>query len=181
MLSKLRGRLTYANVMATIAVFVALGGTSVAAVSLKRNSVGTSQIKNGSVTGADVKNNSLGGSDIKSLTVKDFKGGKLPQGTQGPTGPRGPAGAAGATNVVVRTASSNVSGSGGAGGHADCQAGERAVGGGSTFSAGYSGDALVASYPLTDAGTPNEWYVAYNLGAGAPPRTLTVYAVCVSP
>ena len=27
---KLRGRLTYANVMATVAVFIALGGTSIA-------------------------------------------------------------------------------------------------------------------------------------------------------
>ena len=37
-----RPRVTYANVMATIAVFVALGGASYAAIAVPRNSVGTS-------------------------------------------------------------------------------------------------------------------------------------------
>jgi hypothetical protein len=183
MLSKVRGRLTYANVMATIAVFVALGGTSVAAVSLKRNSVGTSQIKNSSVTSADVKNNSLSGSDINSLTSKDFKGGQLPQGPQGAPGPQGPTGPAGATNVVIRTGTHTIGAgvTGGAGARADCQAGERAVGGGAELSEGYSGDRLVGSRPFTGAGgTPNAWYAVYIVGAH-PARTLTTYALCVSP
>jgi len=47
--SKIRANLTYANVMATIAVFIALGGSSYAAIRLPANSVGTIQIKkNGS-------------------------------------------------------------------------------------------------------------------------------------
>jgi hypothetical protein len=46
----LRGKLTYANVMATIAVFIALGGASYAAVKLPKNSIGTEQLKNGAVT-----------------------------------------------------------------------------------------------------------------------------------
>jgi hypothetical protein len=54
-----------ANVMATLALIVALGGTSYAATSLKKNSVGSKQIKNSSITSSDVKNNSLTGSDIK--------------------------------------------------------------------------------------------------------------------
>jgi hypothetical protein len=183
MLERLRGRLTYANVMATIAVFVALGGTSVAAVSLKRNSVGSAQIKNGSVTGNDVKNNSLSGGDIKSLTSKDFKGGQLPQGAQGATGPQGPAGPAGATNVVVRTGATTIADNtpGGVGARADCQAGERAVGGGATLSEGYSDDAMQNSRPFTGAaGTPNAWYAVYIVGAH-PARTLTTYVLCVSP
>jgi hypothetical protein len=182
MLSKLRGRLTYANVMATIAVFVALGGTSVAAVSLQRNSVGTNQIKNGSVISADVKNNSLSGSDIKSLTGNDFKGGQLPQGAQGPPGPRGPAGPAGATNVVIRTGTYIIGDGvpGGAGARADCLAGERAVGGGGELSEGYSDDLLQVSRPFTGAGgTPNAWYVVYIVGSH-PSRTVTAYALCVS-
>ena len=43
-------RPTYANVVATLALFVALGGASYAAVTLPRNSVGSAQLRNGSVT-----------------------------------------------------------------------------------------------------------------------------------
>ena len=43
-MSRLRGKLTYANVMSTVAVFVALGGSSYAALS---------------ITGRDVRNLSL--------------------------------------------------------------------------------------------------------------------------
>lgn len=55
MLAKLRARLTYANVMATIAVFIALGGASYAAVKIPKNSVGTRQIKTGGVQSSDIK------------------------------------------------------------------------------------------------------------------------------
>jgi hypothetical protein len=51
---RVRGKLTYANVIATIALFVALGGASYAAVKLPKNSVGTKQIKNKSITGAKI-------------------------------------------------------------------------------------------------------------------------------
>ncbi len=48
---RIRGKLTYANVMSTIAVFLLLGGgAAFAASKLAKNSVGTKQIKNGSVT-----------------------------------------------------------------------------------------------------------------------------------
>jgi hypothetical protein len=43
-------KLSYANVVSTLALFVALGGASYAAVELPRNSVGESQIRNGAVT-----------------------------------------------------------------------------------------------------------------------------------
>ncbi len=42
-------RLTYANVIATLALFISLGGASYAAVSLRPNSVGSRQIQNGAV------------------------------------------------------------------------------------------------------------------------------------
>ena len=44
----------YSNVIATIALFVALGGAAVAA-GLPKNSVGTKQIKRGAVTAAKLK------------------------------------------------------------------------------------------------------------------------------
>jgi hypothetical protein len=43
-------RLSYANVMATLAIFVALGGASYAAVALPHNSVGSVQLRSGAVT-----------------------------------------------------------------------------------------------------------------------------------
>jgi hypothetical protein len=86
LLGRARPRLTYANVTATIALFLALGGTSYAAVVITGRNV-----KDGSLTGADVRNNSLSGSDVRdrSLLARDFKAGQLPAG---PKGDRGPAG-----------------------------------------------------------------------------------------
>jgi len=60
----LRGKLTYANVMATIAVFIALGGSAYAAAQLKKNSVGTKQLRKNAVIGAKVKDGSLSAVDI---------------------------------------------------------------------------------------------------------------------
>ena len=54
MLKKLASRLTYANVMATIAVFLALGGGL--AWALSNNSVKSRHIKNGQVRSADTAN-----------------------------------------------------------------------------------------------------------------------------
>jgi hypothetical protein len=83
---RLRSRLTYANVMSSIAVLLALGGTSYAAATITGKNV-----KNSSLTGVDVKNSSLTSSDVKdkSLLSKDFKAGQLPAGPAGPQGPKG--------------------------------------------------------------------------------------------
>lgn len=75
------------NVIGYLALFLALGGVSYAAVALPKNSVGTKQLKSNAVTGAKVKNN--------SLTAKDFKAGQLPAGATGAQGPKGDAGAKG--------------------------------------------------------------------------------------
>ncbi len=66
-----RFRPTPSMVVASIALVVALGGTSVAAVRtlLPANSVGTAQVID------------------NSLLTKDFKAGQLPAGKQGPAGP----------------------------------------------------------------------------------------------
>lgn len=60
-------------IVACIALFVALGGTSYAAIKLPANSVGTKQIKNSAVTGAKVKDATLTGADIVASTL-----GKVP-------------------------------------------------------------------------------------------------------
>lgn len=82
-LGRILPRLTYANVVATLALFIALGGTTYAAVT---------------ITGANVRNNSLTGADIRngSLRAVDFRPSDVPQGPRGPRGPEGDRGADGA-------------------------------------------------------------------------------------
>jgi hypothetical protein len=82
-----------------LALFVALGGTSYAAVKLPRNSVGTAQIKNKAVT--QVK--------LSTATVKALKGAKGDKGAAGATGPAGAAGAKGDPGAPA-TLSAGVSG-----------------------------------------------------------------------
>ena len=60
----LRPRFTYANVVASIALFVALGGTSLAAFHLT-----SSDIRDRSIRGIDVRRNSLTGSEIAESTL----------------------------------------------------------------------------------------------------------------
>lgn len=75
----LRKRLTYANVTATLALFLAMGGTAYAAATIGSaeildNSIQSADIKNGAVTSVDAKNGSLQGVDVKdgSLTAADL-------------------------------------------------------------------------------------------------------------
>lgn len=98
-----RRRISSAHVLAGTALFVALGGTSYAAVSLPKDSVGTAQlrknavassdIRTGAVTSAKVRNGSLGIADLSRSAVNGLR-------TPGPAGPAGPQGAAGAAGPV---------------------------------------------------------------------------------
>ena len=91
-----RPQLTYANVMSTLGVFIALGGTSYAVAKLPRNSVGSAQIKKNAVTGSKVRNGSLGISDLsRSARLSGPRGTRGPEGPPGPLGPPGPTGAPG--------------------------------------------------------------------------------------
>lgn len=91
-----RIRLTYANVVASIALFAALGGSSYAAIS-----VTGAQVRDNSLTGRDIRNASLTGSDVRdqSLLARDFKQGQLPAGPQGAPGAPGQKGETGAPGV----------------------------------------------------------------------------------
>jgi cytoskeletal protein RodZ len=62
-----------ALVISLLALFVALGGTSYAAITLPKNSVGAKQLKKNAVTGAKIKNGAVTASKIntKGLTVPD--------------------------------------------------------------------------------------------------------------
>lgn len=61
---KIQRRLTFANVVSCIALFVALGGAAYAAGKPGKNSVGTKQIKNSAVTAAKIKNGTITGTKI---------------------------------------------------------------------------------------------------------------------
>jgi len=93
--------------IALLALFVALGGTSYAAVNLPNGSVGAAQLKqgavaskklrNGAVSRAKLRNNAVNSAKVAngSLLAADFKSGQLPKGERGPAGPaEGPAGGA---------------------------------------------------------------------------------------
>jgi hypothetical protein len=56
---KITKRLTYANVMSSIAVFLVLGGAAFAAAKLPKNSVGTKQLKKNAVTTQKIKNGAV--------------------------------------------------------------------------------------------------------------------------
>lgn len=70
MISSLRKRLTYSNVIASMALFIALGGAAVAA-GLPNNSVGARQLKKGAVT-------------TKALARNAVTSGKIVAGAVGP-------------------------------------------------------------------------------------------------
>jgi hypothetical protein len=73
-LKQARRRLTYANVMSSIAVFLVLGGaTAFAAGHLGKNSVGTKQLKKNSVTAAKIKKYAVAGAKIKNGAVDSSK------------------------------------------------------------------------------------------------------------
>ena len=87
-----RWRPSHATVVAYLALFVALSGSSYAATKLSRNAVKSTNIAANAVTSSKVKNG--------SLLAKDFKAGQLPKGATGATGAAGTAGAAGAAGAT---------------------------------------------------------------------------------
>jgi hypothetical protein len=79
-----RHRPSPAMTVALAALFIALGGTSYAAIKLPKNSVGSKQIKPNAITGDKVRD--------ASLFANDFAPGQTPKGPRGDTGEQGPAG-----------------------------------------------------------------------------------------
>lgn len=73
-----------ALVVSLLALLVAIGGTSYAAVHLARNTVTSATVKDDSIRSRDVRD---GG-----LKAKDFARGQLPRGATGPQGEPGPPG-----------------------------------------------------------------------------------------
>lgn len=101
MLRQLRSRLTYANVVSTIALVAAIGGgtayaatrigtdniryRAVTSPKLALNAVTSGKVRNNSLTGADIRAKSLTSREVKdgSLQALDFAPGQLPKGDKG--------------------------------------------------------------------------------------------------
>jgi hypothetical protein len=107
MLASLRRRLSYANAMATIAVFIALGGSSYAVATgsiasrelkdntlrsadLKNNDIRAKDVRNGTLAGVDVKNDALTGADMRESTLQTVPSQRRPTGQTPPTRPTAP-------------------------------------------------------------------------------------------
>ena len=182
----------HGTVVAYLALFVAvatggayaadnlIGSKDIAKNAVKSKHIGKGQVKNAdlaadAVTSPKVANGSLLG--------EDFAAGQLPQGAQGAQGARGAEGAqgargpAGATNVTVRSAT--IFGSS-APVLVQCNAGERAVGGG--VDAPAEGDVIFSSTPSPQSGTPTGWLGGIiDRDSGQPTSQGTVYVVCAAP
>ena len=96
----IRRRLTYANVIATVALFLALNVGAYAALKLPPNSVGPAQLKNKAVTPKKVS----------PAAIKLFTGKKGEKGSQGAQGLPGPAGAQGPGGTAVAFAAVTAAG-----------------------------------------------------------------------
>ena len=94
---RIRERLDYASVTATLALFLALGGTSYA-LTLPRNSVGAQQIRSKAVGASELRTGSVRSSEVRdrSLGVRDLSRPARAslRGATGPVGPAGPPGVA---------------------------------------------------------------------------------------
>lgn len=73
-------RITPSLVISIIALVIALGGASYAAIQIPKNSVGTQQLKKNSVNAAKLKKNSVNSAKVRNRTLlrSDFKPGQLP-------------------------------------------------------------------------------------------------------
>jgi hypothetical protein len=156
-----------ANVVAYLALFFALGGTSFAAAEklVPRNSVGSPQ----------VIDNSLRLRDFNRTQRARLRG---PQGGQGVQGPKGDKGDPGATNVVLVSKVVHIVASGG--NSVDCPAGAKATGGGVAILAPGSADIVQQSAPIAVGGALTRWgggvYVASPGG-----RNVEFDVICASP
>ncbi len=172
-----------ATVIASIALFVSLGGVSYGVAS---GSIGSREIKNNAVRSVDVRNGTLTDRDIGRSTLRRLRGAGGPQGQQGPQGPQGPQGIQGSqgapgqsgiSGYEVVEASSQSNSNEWQNVEVLCPPGKKVLGGGAqAFSALSENFVLDASKPLAgDAG----WYAqAQETSAIASPHVVHAFAIC---
>ena len=171
-----RIRPSYANVTATLALFVGLSGGAYAAASLPANSVGSRQIKKSAVIRDKVKKNAIDGARVLdgSLTGDDVKESSLAKVPAAAAADHAVAAAA-LDKVSYRTATATAPPNGGNSATAACEAGQHAIGGGVRVEDPLNAF-IVDDYP--DAA--NTAWAARVGNAGTAAVNFTVYAVCTS-
>jgi hypothetical protein len=198
MLKALGSRLTYANVMATVAVFLALGGGAYALSGIPdgrgtfhgcvSNRTGALRVVKSASSCQKAKTVRRHGRRVRipgeSAIAWNQKG---QPGSNGANGINGTNGANGATNLIVRSQTHNVS----AGIFTvPCNPGERAVSGGVSRDTGsdMTGDTVTLTAPaiqgttsrLAQPGeTPNAWTTGMTTPTSA--ANWVFFAVCASP
>jgi hypothetical protein len=192
-MQRARTHLSFANVISLIALFVALGGTTYAAVTLPKNSVGAKQIKKNAVRASEVRKNAIRSGEVRdgALLLRDFRAGQLPPGPPGPQGVQGPAGGPIAqVTVQYEQASSALADNTSASYDVNCPAGQQGIAG------GWSGDPQDPEFTNTGSSRPRKadgnapadgesfigWRATvFNPSGGAPPAgdiTPEVWVVC---
>ena len=121
-MTRLRQKLTYSNVVATLALFIALGGTSYAVVQLPKNSVGRAQLRDGAVGPAEVSKGAIASRAIRNRAIRvgdiSVRARNALAGAMGPQGPKGDPGPAGVSySAAVNAAGALVRGNATAGGN----------------------------------------------------------------
>jgi hypothetical protein len=87
----IRSHLSFANLVSLMALFVALGGTTYAAVTLPNDSVGIKQIKKNAVGISEIRKNAVRSGEVRNRSLRrvDFAAGQLPAGDKGDKGDQG--------------------------------------------------------------------------------------------
>ncbi len=167
-----RSRLTFANVVALLALFVALGGSAYA-IHLGKNAVKTKNIKNGAVKEAKLANGAVTEAKLATGAV---------------TASKLAAGVVKTPSVVVRVDSKPLNDNSNAIPEAHCQPGEVAVGGGGLSANQTSDIQFMSLRPLQASGAsaqdgdiPGAFSANFVNGAGgAGNTTVFAYALCMS-
>jgi hypothetical protein len=182
--------MTYANVMASGAMFVALGGGAYALSGVPdargtfhgcvNDKTRVLRVVRSASSCRKAKTIKRGRRRIRISRESGIAWNQ--QGRAGATGAKGTNGTNGTTNLIVRTTSAN--GSGGL--DARCNPGERAVGGGIGRADGSFdvNDKVGGSFPTVAAGVPapngstaNGWHGVWN----GPVANVTTWVICGSP
>jgi len=158
-MSRVKNSLTFSNVIALLALFLALGGTVYAAgkisgSEIKANSIPGNRIKKKTLTGNQVKPGSLTGKQVKGSTLTDVNAASL------------------GTVLYVPAAVTIAVGPNPTAGVAFCPAGQKIIGGGATVS-----DPKKAFVNESAPNAERNGWLATGFTEGQP-VTMTVTAIC---
>jgi hypothetical protein len=194
---RLRGKLTYSNVVSTICLVLLVGGgTAYAQTAIGKNSVGSAQIKADAVGPAEIQPEAVDSSALKAGAVgteaisdgsvtpaklstqlkTQLKGQKGEAGAAGPQGPQGAAGSSAALAIEDLAASSANDTVAEKEIQVACPSGKVLSGGYVATAHGATGPVLraVRSYAVSEG----SWLVRVINSGTAEPWEVTVVAVC---